>query len=80
MPTCKKPNQKQMTTSEANESRMTTINRWIVEIINGKLKNKFKANSKVQRNVTLEHSIDDWRISASIINRYFEMYTNKSIH
>ena len=77
MPTCKNPNQKQMTTYEANESRLTTKIRWIVETTNGKLKTKFRANSKVQRNVTLQHSIDDWRISAAILNRFFNEYDSK---
>ena len=74
MPVCKKPNQKQMTVQEANLSRLITKCRWIIETINGHLKNTFRINSKVLRTVTLEHSIDDWRISAALLNRFYHEY------
>jgi len=75
MPVCKNPNQKQLTTIEANESRMTTKTRWVVEVVNSKLKNTFRANGKVHRNVTLEHSINDFRIAAALTNKFFNDYT-----
>lgn len=47
-----------------------------METINGKLKNSFRANSKIHRNVTLSHALDDWRIAAAITNKYFNNYTS----
>ncbi|OXA46743.1 hypothetical protein Fcan01_18240 [Folsomia candida] len=35
-------NQVQFTTTEANKSRLVTMLRWVVESVNGRLKNKFK--------------------------------------
>jgi hypothetical protein len=71
MPTCKSPKQNQLTTAEANESRLTTKCRFVVETINGKLKKTFRANGMIHRNVTLQHSLDDFRIAAAITNNFF---------
>jgi len=35
-------NQKQFSTAEANRSRQVTMTRWVVEAVNGRIKNKFK--------------------------------------
>lgn len=42
MPELLKKNQVQFTTTEANKSRLVTMLRWVVESVNGRLKNKFK--------------------------------------
>jgi hypothetical protein len=70
MPTCKPINKNQLTTIEANQSRFVTKTRWTVEAINGLLKTMFRANDKVVDNKSLYHSIDDYKIAASIINKY----------
>jgi len=78
MPTCVPPKQKQLTTAQANDSRLTTRCMWIVEVINGRLKTLFRANDKIHHNTSLPHKIDDSRISASLINKYFPNFgTNK---
>ena len=74
MPTCKTGTQEQLSTLEANESRLTTRTRWIVESINSKLKNQFRANGKVQSNLSMSHAIDDWRIAAALTNRFHFNY------
>jgi hypothetical protein len=71
MPTCAPAKQKQLTSAQANESRLTTKCRWIVEAINGRLKTLFRANNKIHNNLTIPHTIDDIRISAALINKYF---------
>ncbi|CAF1139559.1 unnamed protein product, partial [Brachionus calyciflorus] len=43
IPTCLKDGEKQMTCKEANETRLITKNRYVVEVINGILKQQFKA-------------------------------------
>ena len=70
MPSFKPTNQNQLKTIEANRSRFVTKCRWTVEAINGLLKTMFRANDKVVDNKSLYHSIDDFRIAASIINKY----------
>ena len=75
MPVCKSPRQKQLNTLQANESRLTTKTRYMVEIINGKLTNPFRANGKVHRNIELSHSLDDYRIAGALVNRFFTLHT-----
>jgi hypothetical protein len=70
MPTCIPPNQKQMTTSQANSTRFITKCRWPVEVINGKLKTSFRANDKIHKNVTLKHTLDDLKICAAFLNKF----------
>jgi len=75
MPTCKAPNQKQLTTERANTSRLTTKVRYMVEVVNGKLSTLFRSNSKIHRNVTLTHALDDYRIAGAIINKFYTLHT-----
>ncbi len=78
MPACVPPNQKQLTTYEANESRFVTKCRWPVEVVNGLLKTLFRANDKVKKNVNLENTLSDLRISAAIINKFHKrLYSDK---
>jgi hypothetical protein len=55
---------------QANEARMVTKCRWVVESINGYLK-RFKSLSDVD-NKALPHLIDDFRIAASLINQFYQ--------
>jgi hypothetical protein len=70
MPSCVPPKQKQLTTQQANESRFVTKCRWPVEVVNGLLKTLFRANDKVTKNISLPDVLDDYRISAALINRF----------
>jgi hypothetical protein len=70
MPKCIPKDQKQLTTMEANQSRIVTKIRWVVEVINGFLKRSFKALS-FMRNRMLNHTEVDYRIAAALINRFF---------
>jgi hypothetical protein len=74
MPSCIPPKQKQLTTFQANTSRFVTKCRWVVEVINGKLKTQFRANDKPHFNVTLSHTMDDLRISAALLNKFSSEY------
>jgi hypothetical protein len=80
MPSCVPPSQKQLITSEANQSRLATKCRWIVEEINDRFKSLFSANDKIHCNTTLKHTLDDLCISAALINKYFGNFgtSNKS--
>jgi hypothetical protein len=70
MPSCMQKDQAQLTTEEANLSRIVTKIRWVVEVINGLLKRSFKALS-FMRNRMLSHTEDDYRIAAALINRFY---------
>ncbi|CAF0868320.1 unnamed protein product [Brachionus calyciflorus] len=61
---------KQLATLKANKSRLETKCRWVVEVVNSFLKKSFKALDGVS-NSELDHNLDDYRIAAAIINKYF---------
>ena len=66
MPTCSK---EQLTTAQANQTRLITKIRWTIEAINGTIK-QFRALEKT-RNSMLPHIMQDFRIAAAIVNRYY---------
>ena len=69
MPALLGKSQKQLSTREANESRMVTKCRWPVEVDNGFLKRSFRALREVQ-NQCLPHTLADYRIGAALINHF----------
>ncbi len=80
MPVCVPSNQKQLTTEQANISRFATKTRWIIETINGRIKTFYRANDKVHPNVTMSHTIDDLRITAAILNKFYSDYGTQKIN
>ena len=69
LPTCVSPDQKFLTTKEANDSRFVTKCRWVIEAINGIFEQSFRALKDVSNKI-LPHIIYDFRIAAAIINCY----------
>ena len=69
MPACV-PGNRQLTLSESNESRIVTKVRWVIESINGHLKNKFKNIGNVCRNASLENTYKDIKIACALLNKY----------
>lgn len=70
MPALMLPNQHQLSTEDANDSRLITKSRWIVESRNGHIKSMFKF---LQQNIQIQHLShlsDFYRIAGAIINRY----------
>ena len=67
MPCLLKKSQKQLTSFEANTSRLVTKCRWVIEVTNSFLKQSFRALKSV-RNKTLPHILSDYRIAAALIN------------
>lgn len=70
-------NQKQLSTMEANKSRLVTANRYGVETRNGHFKTIFKIFQKEWNNITLPHLMADFRICAALINVYFKRIESK---
>jgi len=64
------PSQNQMTTFQANNARMVTINRWVIEAINGVHFQNFKALKSI-RNTQLPHIMDDFKIASALFNCFF---------
>lgn len=55
---------------EANKSRLCTICRWPVEIVNGRLKRDFKIFRHEYCNVAMTHFFTDLRIAAALTNAF----------
>ena len=62
---------KQLSTFEANKTRLIRKCRWVIEAINRFFKETFRALSEV-RNKTLLHILCDFKIAASLVNRFLK--------
>ncbi|CAF0729796.1 unnamed protein product [Brachionus calyciflorus] len=71
IPSSIRKDEKQLSTLEANKSRIVTKCRWVVEVLNSFLKRSFKALDGVT-NKELGHTLDDYRIAAALINKFFQ--------
>lgn len=69
MPDYLAKNQKQHDVLEANESRLVTKIRWVVEAVNGLIKN-WKYFDNIILNVNIPHIKRDFRIVCAIINKF----------
>lgn len=70
MPALLTPGQRQHSTEEANETRLITKTRWLVEARNGHIKSIFKF---LDGTIPLQHVLnlrDFYRIAGAIINKY----------
>ncbi|XP_045778808.1 uncharacterized protein LOC123876546 [Maniola jurtina] len=70
MPETKHPGASQLTTEQANKSRLVTLCRWVVELVNGRFKRDFRLLRNVHINVTLHYMFEYFRIAAALINAY----------
>lgn len=78
MPPTKSRHETQLNTVDANKSRLVTIVRWVVEIINGRLKRDFKIFRQEYFNRALPHMFENVRIAAALMNTYKEPVANTS--
>lgn len=72
VPPTKDRAESQLTTEQANESRMVTICRWVVEVVNGRFKRDFKLLRQKYFNKALRHMFNDFKIAAAILNHFHE--------
>lgn len=68
----KKETNKRFTTKQANETRLVTANRYVIETRNGHFKTIFKIFSKEWININLPYMMTDFRVAAALINFYFK--------
>ena len=61
-----------LSTKQANDSRSVTKSRYIVEIINGRLKKWFQYFDKTVHNSTLLYLSDDFKIACFLHNVVFK--------
>lgn len=71
IPNFLKKNVNQFTDMEANESRLVTKTRFVVEARNGHMKSIWKYFSGVKITQSMPHLMDDFKIGAALINAYF---------
>lgn len=70
----------QLTTLDANETRLVTANRFAVETRNGHLKTIFKIFNMVWGSLAIPHLMTDVTICTALINRYHKTFEpNKGI-
>ena len=74
MPNLLPINQKQLTTEEPNSSRLCKKIRWVIESINGLLKECFRALDSRVENKALKNFLTDFRIIANKNIHYFILY------
>lgn len=68
MPRTKRRGETQLTTIDANKSRLVTMCRWVVEAVNGKFKRDFKIFRERIFNRASQNTINDFKIAGAIIN------------
>ena len=68
MPTCKDFKEKQLSTFEANKTRLVTKVRFIVEVVNGIMKQKFNYFNKTVPNTTLPTLKEDFTNCVALMN------------
>lgn len=73
-------NKRQLSTIDANHSRLVTAIRFVVETRNGHLKTIFKIFDKTWNTLALKHLQEDVQICCALINCYFrKIESNKGI-
>lgn len=64
----------QLNWQQANETRLVTKCRYVVEAINSRLKNVFAYFRKVWNSQSIPHLMQDFRIAAALSNVYFQRF------
>ncbi|KAH9636739.1 hypothetical protein HF086_007637 [Spodoptera exigua] len=70
MPESLLENEHQLTTQQANRSRLVTMCRWVVEIVNGGIKRDYRLFRHVFNNRAAMHLNDDFRICCALLNKF----------
>lgn len=67
-----------LTTEQANSSRFTTKSRFIVEVINGRIKSYFQYFNKIIQNSTVATLFADFKIACALYNATFEPFPDRT--
>lgn len=79
MPKTKSRHERQLTTQDANESRKVTICRWVVETVNGNIKNQFRQLRQQYSNVAARKMYEEFRIACALLNAFGTRYNDHSL-
>ncbi|XP_043262240.1 uncharacterized protein LOC122403027 [Colletes gigas] len=80
MPALLECHQKQLSTEEANESRLVTKTRWIVETRNGHIKSIFKFFNHIINMHHIHHLGEFYNIAGAIINKYHPLISMEGVN
>ncbi|XP_034839386.1 uncharacterized protein [Maniola hyperantus] len=69
--------QHQLTTRQANKSRCVTMCRWVVEVVNGRIKRDFKLFRQDYFNKAAKHLMEDFRIACALTNKFHPVIEDK---
>ncbi|XP_045781841.1 uncharacterized protein LOC123878594 [Maniola jurtina] len=67
----------QLTTMQSNKSRCITMCRWVVEIVNGRIKRDFKLLRQEFFNRAMSHVMDDFRIACALTNKFHPLIEDR---
>lgn len=67
----------QLSTMKANKTRMVTMCRWVVEVVNGQFKRDYKIFRGEYFNNLTRHAMDDFKIAGAIINHFHPVTTDR---
>ncbi|RVE52856.1 hypothetical protein evm_002513 [Chilo suppressalis] len=67
----------QLSTDNANKSRLVTLCRWVVEVVNGRFKRDFKIFRNKYFNIGSKNLMDDFKIAGAIINQFHPVLTDR---
>lgn len=70
LPLTKDDDQRQLTTQQANVSRKVTLCLWVVETINGRLKNQFRQLRSQRVNIAAPHLKEEIKIASALLNAF----------
>ncbi|KAL0860541.1 hypothetical protein ABMA27_009912 [Loxostege sticticalis] len=73
MPETVNENEFQLTTLQANNSRFVTMCRWVVEVVNGRIKRDFRLFRHVYNNRAARHLKGDLKIACALLNKYHRL-------
>lgn len=79
MPLTKAANETQLSTTQANKSRLVTICRWVIEAINGRFKRDFKLFRQTYFNRALPHMFQYFRIAAALLNAFRDPFADSPL-
>ncbi|KOB66706.1 Uncharacterized protein OBRU01_20877 [Operophtera brumata] len=76
MPMTKNAGATQLTTQQANQSRRVTLCKWVVETVNGRLKNRFRQLRSTFNNRAASHLFDEVKIAGALLNAFGKPLTD----
>ncbi|KAF9797854.1 hypothetical protein SFRURICE_001457 [Spodoptera frugiperda] len=68
--------ERQLSTLKANKSRMVTLCRWVVEVVNGRFKRDFKIFRADYFNCASRNLMTDFKVAAAILNCFHPLITD----